>query len=127
MASGITAALSAEALCAPASAARKFEISIHKAVWDRSASELVAFPLLLVISGVRLVAKIRFATFLLGLPGFAQVGVLEESVVNASEESVGAVIFVPSEVARCAIGIAAVSNLFSNTSDDHLGFRLFVD
>ena len=89
MASGITAALSAEALRAPASAARKLEISIHKALWDRSASELVALPLLLVTKGVRLEANIKVATFLLGLPGFAQVGVLEESVVNASEESVG--------------------------------------
>ena len=97
------------------------------AVLDRSASELVALPLLLVTKGVRLEANIKVATFLLGLPGFAQVGVLEESVVNASEESVGAVIFVPSEVARCAVRIAAVSNLFSNTSDDHFGLRLFVD
>jgi len=97
------------------------------AVLDRSASELVALPLLLVTKGVRLEANIKVATFLLGLPGFAQVGVLEASVVSASEEGVGAVIFVPSHVARCAEGIAAVSNLFSNTSDDHLGFRLFVD
>ena len=127
MASGITAALSAEALCAPASAARKFEISIHKALWDRSASEFVALPLLLVISRVRLVAKIILATFLLGLPGAALVGVLEASVVSAGVEGVGAVIFVPSHVARCAEGIVAVCNLFSNTSDDHLGIRLFVD